>query len=131
MCTKKEYGGLDFRDFYGFNLAMLGKQGWTLLSNPNALISHIYKARYYLRGDFLKASLGNNPSFTWRSIWSSRVLSEGGCRWKIGDGRNIRVGGGGGGLWLKDEGNFRVVTPLQDDLVDTYVHDLTIPNYKE
>ena len=107
---------------------MLGKQGWKLLSDPNALISHIYKARCYPRGDFLKASLGNNPSFTWRSIWSSRVLLEGGCRWKIGDGRNIRVWGDS---WLKDEGNFRVVTPLQDDLVDTYVHDLMIPNCKE
>ena len=43
-------------------------------------------------------------------------MLEGGCRWKIGNGRNIRVWGD---LWLKDEGNFRVVTPLQDDLVDT------------
>ena len=62
----------------------------------------------------MKASLENNPSFTWRSIWSSRVLLEGGCRWKIGDGRNILVWGDS---WLKDEGNFRVVTPLQDAIV--------------
>ena len=96
MCTKKEYRSLDFQDFYGFNLAMLGKQGWKLLFDPNALISHIYKARYYLRRDFLKASLGNNPSFTWRSFWSSRVLLEGGCRWKIGYGRNICVRGNRG-----------------------------------
>ena len=87
---------------------MLEKQGWKLQSDPNALISCIYKAIYYPRGDFFKASLGNNPSFTWRSIWSSRVLLEGGCRWKIGDSRNIRVWGD---PWLKDEGNFRVVTP--------------------
>ena len=59
MYTKKEYGGLDFRDFYGFNLAMLEKQGWKLLSDPNALISRIYKARYYPRG----GGGGRNPSF--------------------------------------------------------------------
>ena len=56
------------------------------------------------------------------------MLLEGGCRWKIGDERNIRVWGN---PWLKDESNFCVVPPLQDDLMDTYVHDLMIPTYKE
>ena len=80
MCTKKEYEGLDFHDFYGFNFAMIGKKDWNLFFDLNAQISRMYKVRYYSRGDFLKASLGNNPSFTWRSLWSLRVLLEGGCR---------------------------------------------------
>ena len=47
-------------------------------------------------------------------------MLEGACRWKIGDGKNIRVWGD---PWLKDEGNFCVVTPLQVDLVDTHVKE--------
>lgn len=34
--------GLDFRDFRSFNLAMLGKQGWRFLSNPDSLVYRVY-----------------------------------------------------------------------------------------
>lgn len=71
MTTQKEDDGLGFRDLYGFNLSLLGKQGWNFLSNPEALVTHVFKAKYYPRGDFLKAKLGHNPSHCWRSIWSS------------------------------------------------------------
>ncbi|XP_073138506.1 uncharacterized mitochondrial protein AtMg00310-like [Henckelia pumila] len=74
LCIQKEFGGLGFRDFYGFNLAMLGKQGCKLLNDPNATICRIYKAKYYPRGDFLNANLGHNPSFAWRSILAFQVL---------------------------------------------------------
>lgn len=39
LCARKEHGGLGFRNLQGFNLALLGKQGWNLLSNPDALLS--------------------------------------------------------------------------------------------
>lgn len=49
----KEHGGIGFKDIYGFNLALQGKQGWNLLKNPTALVSKIFKARYYPKADFL------------------------------------------------------------------------------
>ncbi|EEF37986.1 hypothetical protein RCOM_0703970 [Ricinus communis] len=55
---------------------MLGKQGWKLITNPNALVSQILKARYFPRWEFLTSQLGFNPSYTWRSIQSSRSLLE-------------------------------------------------------
>ncbi|CAN0857898.1 LINE-1 retrotransposable element ORF2 protein [Linum grandiflorum] len=64
----KEFGGIGFRDLLGFNVAMLGKQGWKLLTCPNTLVSHVYKAKYYPKGDFLSATEGSNPSFIWRSV---------------------------------------------------------------
>lgn len=42
-----------FRDLEAFNLALLGKQGWHLLTNPASLLYRVFKAKYYPRGDFL------------------------------------------------------------------------------
>ena len=52
---RKEFGGLGFRDYQTFNLAMLGKQGWKFLSNPNAWVTRIFKAKYFSDGVFLHA----------------------------------------------------------------------------
>ena len=49
---------MGFKDLNGFNLAMLGKLGWKLIIDPNALVNRIFKAKYYTQGDFLNAKLG-------------------------------------------------------------------------
>ena len=48
-----------------FNLAMLGKHGWRFLTNLDALVSRVFKAKYFPRGSFLEAEVGHNPSFIW------------------------------------------------------------------
>ncbi|KAG4954911.1 hypothetical protein JHK87_040505 [Glycine soja] len=60
---------MNFRDLQGLNLVMLGKQGCGFLSNPDAMVSKLFKAKYFSSGDFLDSSLGHNPSYSWRSIW--------------------------------------------------------------
>ena len=44
----KPYGGMGFRDLKLFNLAMLGKQGWRLIEDPNLLCARVLEGRYYL-----------------------------------------------------------------------------------
>lgn len=39
MCTWKLHGGMGFKDFECFNEALLGKQCWRILKNPNSLVS--------------------------------------------------------------------------------------------
>lgn len=72
-------------------MTMVAKRGWHLLANLNSLVPRCYKARYFPSLSFLDANLGNNPSFVWRSIWQARKISNLGCRWDIGDVRNISV----------------------------------------
>ncbi|MCH89075.1 RNA-directed DNA polymerase (Reverse transcriptase) [Trifolium medium] len=46
MACPKEDGGLGFRDFQMFNMAMVAKQGWNLINKPNSLVARIFKARW-------------------------------------------------------------------------------------
>jgi len=43
----KNDGGMSFKNLPTFNLAMLGKQGWRLKTNPDSFVTRLYKARYY------------------------------------------------------------------------------------
>ncbi|KAL0458058.1 UNVERIFIED_CONTAM: putative mitochondrial protein [Sesamum latifolium] len=72
-------------------MALLAKQGWRILSRQTSLLSRILKARYFPRSDLLEAKVGYNPSFTWRSIWAAIEVLKMGCRWRIGDGRQVRI----------------------------------------
>ncbi|XP_060969989.1 uncharacterized protein LOC115713780 [Cannabis sativa] len=91
LCTHKKKGGMGFRHLRDFNLSLLGKQGWRLLVQPDSLVAKIFKARYYPNNSYLDASLGNNPSFVWRSVWEAQQLVRKGLRWCVGDGTEINV----------------------------------------
>lgn len=91
FCDVKEGGGLSFRILREFNMAMLAKQAWRLMNNLNSLVTPIMKAKYYASSDFLNATMGNNSSYTWRSILAVQdSMRQDGGR-KIIDGRDTRV----------------------------------------
>ncbi|CAN1814975.1 Putative ribonuclease H protein At1g65750 [Linum perenne] len=124
LCVRKEHGGMNFRDLTGFNLAMLGKQGWKFISDPDALVSKVFKAKYFPKGDFLTAKEGKNPSLVWKSIWSAQHIVGSGVRWKIGDGTAVNVWSQ---PWLRSEVNMWVETPMIHGLEDATVSDFLIP----
>uniref|UniRef100_A0A803NSN9 Reverse transcriptase domain-containing protein n=1 Tax=Cannabis sativa TaxID=3483 RepID=A0A803NSN9_CANSA len=107
LCKHKKRGAMGFRNLRDFNLAMLGKQGWRLLTRPNALVSRVFKARYFPHCDFLSASIRSNPSFVWRSIWESQEIVKKGVRWCIGTGQDIPILGS---PWLPDDINPYVIS---------------------
>jgi hypothetical protein len=126
LTMRKEWGGMGFRNIYGFNLAMLGKQGSNLLTNSDAMVSKVFKAKYFPNGNFLGASLGHNPNYVWRSIWSSQTLLKHGYRWKIGDGSLIPIEST---PWLRNEQNPFITTTtnhfMQNSMVSSLIDNNT------
>ena len=80
MCKPKSQRGMGFRNLKAFNLALLAKQAWRILSNPSTLVARILKAKYFPFSDIFHAELGNSPSFTWRSIFNSLEVLRCGTR---------------------------------------------------
>lgn len=56
---------MDFKNLTAFNTAMLGKQGWRIMTNPNTHISRLLKAMYFPQRQFVDSTVGHNPSFVW------------------------------------------------------------------
>ncbi|XP_062028656.1 uncharacterized protein LOC133744586 [Rosa rugosa] len=78
LCLTKHEGGMGFKNIYAYNLAMLAKQGWRIVTNPTSFIARLYKAKYFPHCDFWQAELGDAPSFSWRSILAgSPILKDG------------------------------------------------------
>ncbi|XP_074341831.1 uncharacterized protein LOC141679224 [Apium graveolens] len=48
MSVSRHKGGLGFRSLYGFNIALIGKQCWRLIKEPQSLVARIFKARYFI-----------------------------------------------------------------------------------
>ena len=104
LCKNKKVRGMGFKTFKEFNLVMLSKQGWRILHNEELLLSQCLKGRYFPRGDFLRASVGYNPNYTWRSIMHAKVDGV----WRVGDGRSIRVWKDN---WLPSQYGHKIWTP--------------------
>lgn len=125
MCAAKNTGGMGLRSLREFNIALLGKQGWRLLTEPNCLLAWIFQARYYPGANFLGAQIGHNPSFAWRNILAAQEVIWNGCRWRIGDGRTVSVWKD---PWLPNDVNPFVETTVPEGMEEMKVADLLVPN---
>ena len=43
LCYSKKFGGIDFKRISDFNLAMLGKQAWRVITEPHTFIARLVK----------------------------------------------------------------------------------------
>jgi hypothetical protein len=91
LSTPKSLGGLGFRDFSLFNQAMLGKQSWRLLTEPDSLCARVLKGRYFPHCDFWDAPKPRSSSYTWRSILFGQELVKAGIRWGIANGQKVNI----------------------------------------
>uniref|UniRef100_A0A803Q2U2 RNase H type-1 domain-containing protein n=1 Tax=Cannabis sativa TaxID=3483 RepID=A0A803Q2U2_CANSA len=107
LSKHKNEGGLGFRNLRDYNLAMLGKQAWRLISNEGSIVSRVYKARYYPQESFFSASLGCNPSFIWKSLFETKDLIKAGTIIHIGNGLNTSITSD---PWLPDLNNPKITS---------------------
>ncbi|XP_019189682.1 PREDICTED: uncharacterized protein LOC109184096 [Ipomoea nil] len=121
MCKPKKHGGMGFKRLHEFNLALLAKQGWRLLTNPTSLMARVFKARYFPTTSFYEAVMGGNPSYVWRSIMASQDLLKSGCRRRIGNGASTQVWTA---PWLPDHQNPYIETDQVDHAHPMRVSDL-------
>lgn len=113
-------GGLGFRDFKAFNVAMLAKQGWRLTINPNTFWGSIMKGLYYPNSNFLQAAKGNRPSWAWSSLLQGREILLKGIRWQVANGSKILFWNDN---WLPSSQDFKVHTARAPDCPLVYVQD--------
>jgi hypothetical protein len=127
MIQPKSQGGMGFRDLHAFNLAMIAKQGWNMMTKPNSLVARLYKARYFPNSSLFDSKIGNNPSYAWRGIWKARHILMHGCRWSIGRGTSIRVTND---PWLRGNDGAWIPSPHIQDVHNLRVSDLMVLNMK-
>lgn len=89
LCQPKSMGGMGFRHMESFHKALLAKQIWRLISNPESLTAQVLKARYFKHQDIMEASLGSNPYYIWMSLMWSRELLNKGIQWRVCNGEKV------------------------------------------
>lgn len=52
---------MGFIYLHSFNLALVGKHGWNLVTKPDSLATFVLKAKYYPHSSFFEATLGYYP----------------------------------------------------------------------
>lgn len=91
LTLPKKDGGLGFRDLHLFNLAMLARQAWRILTNPDSLCSRVLKAKYFPDSTILHCTARDGISYTWRSILQGVQLLKEGVVWRVGNGTSLNI----------------------------------------
>ncbi|XP_041017886.1 uncharacterized protein LOC121260102 [Juglans microcarpa x Juglans regia] len=118
MNKSKKSGRLGLRDFENFNVVLLAKQCWRILSFPHSLTARVFQEKYFKRKHFLSAKVGYNSSFLWQSFISAKPLLEEGLIWRIGDGKSVTIWND---KWIPQKSTFRPQSSTRFLPVDTKV----------
>ena len=82
---------MGFRDLTLFNDSLLAKQAWRLLKNTNSLFYKVFKARFFPTCSIIEAKDSRSGSYAWRSILKGRDVLFRGSRWRIGNGKSVKI----------------------------------------
>lgn len=126
LCLSKDQGGLGFKDIESFNHALLGKQAWRIMNQPDSLLARFLKSRYFDQSEFLEASEGKRPSYGWRSILHGRELVLMGSQKKIGNGKLVHVWSE---RWI--EGDIRRSPLMKNPIIDLNLKVVDLLNYRD
>jgi len=109
-------GGMGFRDLHSFNLAMLAKQVWRLLSAPDSLCARVLRARYYPDGRLLNAQVKSGSSYAWQSVMAGLRCFKKGYIWRVGNGTQINIWDH---HWIPGSHNLKILTPRGNNIIRT------------
>uniref|UniRef100_A0A453A9D4 Reverse transcriptase zinc-binding domain-containing protein n=1 Tax=Aegilops tauschii subsp. strangulata TaxID=200361 RepID=A0A453A9D4_AEGTS len=123
LTMQKAKGGLGFRDMHSFNMAMLSRQRWRLIQNPDTLCGRIFKARYFPNCHVWEAEPKEGISYAWRSLLKGLELIREGYIWRIGDGKSVNIWTD---PWIPRPWSRTVITPRGNNILQ-YVNDLIDP----
>lgn len=82
---------MGFKEIEAFNLALLGKQLWQIITHKQSLLAWIFKSRYFSKAYPLIFPLRSRFSYAWRSIHATQSLIRQGARVMIGSGVNTNI----------------------------------------
>lgn len=111
-----------------FNLVMLAKQMWWVLSRPNTLVATILKEKYFKDRNVMEAKTKHHSSFSWKSIIAAKDLINQGVRWCVGNGMNIKVWKD---KWLPSPIQYKFQILINTITVDAIVRDLMLVETKQ
>lgn len=124
MAPSKEDGGLGFRNLHDFNLALLSKQLWRILTQPNLLVSKVMRAKYFPKGGLLQTKAPTHASWLWRSwLGAAHILKAGTC-FQVGNGKSIKVWDS---PWIRHLPGFKVQSAKPAHTPITWVSELILP----
>ena len=133
MSEAKEVGGMGFKEIEKFNDALLAKQVWRMLHNPDSLCFRVFKARFFPNCSILDAKESNSGSYAWKSILGARDVIKKGMVWRIENGQTARIKED---KWLPVKPSRVVLSPLPSVVAESKVsslinHELSVWKSKE
>ena len=115
LSVPKIQGGMGFRELENFNLALLGKHGWRLITHPNSLCSHVLKGKYFSDSDFMQANAAPSSSATWKAIIAGRSALQQGLIKRVVNGESISVWND---PWIPTSNTLKPMGRLGNDPID-------------
>lgn len=76
LCDAKEVGGLGFKEIEKFNDALLAKQIWHMINNPDSLSHRVFKAGFFFLDSILEAKDSFVGSYAWKSVINARDMTQ-------------------------------------------------------
>jgi hypothetical protein len=124
ICKNKSKRGLGYLGIRAFNEALLAKQGWKCITQPDSLLSKSYKAKYHPKDKFLDAKPSQNMSYTGRSILNASWILKKGGLWTVGNGADINIWSDN---WLPEQAGHKVWSKKNSNSPQVCVKDLILP----
>ncbi|XP_012441984.1 uncharacterized protein LOC105766996 [Gossypium raimondii] len=78
-------------DLRCFNVALLGRKVWRLISCRDTLCYKVLSAKYFPDGDVLRSKRIDKPSFAWKSIVKAASILYDGFGWNVGNESKIDI----------------------------------------